>query len=565
MTRCALTAAIFLSLTSLSADSISQDWPKGYFRYPLGNLPKLNANFGEMRPNHFHMGLDMSTDKRENLPLFAAADGYVSRFKIEPGGFGRAVYISHPNGLSTLYAHMNDFMPELEAHVKRLQYEKESWAMDAELPPSAFPVKKGQFIGYSGNTGGSQGPHLHFEVRESSTDKCINPLLLGFDIPDRVPPDLIRLAVYDRTRSTYEQSPSLYSLSLKGGVYAPPGVIRVTTDKVSLALQATDRMSGTPNPNGIYLVRVLEGEKPIGGFSLDKVGYEETRYLNAHIDHRHKKAGGPYLQHLFRLPGDRLAIYLDSLSDGIRLPDSATRTFRIEVSDPYGNTSVARLSLQRTFPAKTPTPREGPLMRPGELGLYEAEDIQVVVPEDALYDDISFRHVRSSVPQGPSSYSPVHELHTPSVPLHVPMTVRVKADKPIPYPLRDRMLIRRTTGEEQQVQKARWELGWHTASFREFGRFQLISDELPPTIQFVGLTEGARVAGPKIVVTVDDENKAVKNFRAELDGKWLMFAQKGKTFTYRMDERFTPGKHSLQVSVEDEAGNRSTRTIELTR
>jgi hypothetical protein len=204
-------------------------------------------------------------------------------------------------------------------------------------------------------------------------------------------------------------------------------------------------------------------------------------------------------------------------------------------------------------------------MRPGEMALYETGDIQVVIPEEALYDDILFRHVRLSTTPTPTAFSPVHEVHTPSVPLHVPMTVRIKADKPIPYPLRDRMLVRKTTGQEHQVQKARWELGWHSASFREFGRFQLISDEVPPTIQFVGLTEGARVTGSKIVVTVDDDNKAVKNFRAELDGKWLMFAQKGRTFTYRMDERFTPGKHSLRVIVEDEAGNRSSRNIELTR
>lgn len=558
-------AALFLALSLPVREVRLQTPTKGYFRYPLGNVPKLNANFGEMRPNHFHMGLDMSTDKRENLPLYAAADGYVSRLKVEPGGFGRAVYISHPNGLTTLYAHMNDFMPELEAHLKQRQYEKESWAMDLELPPSAFPVRKGQFIGYSGNTGGSQGPHLHFEVRETSTGKCLNPLLLGFDIPDRVPPDMVRLAVYDRNRSTYEQSPSLVSLSAKGGVYESAGVIRVSTDRVSLAIQATDRMSGTPNPNGIYRVRILEGEKVLGGFSLDRVGYEETRYLNAHIDHRHKKSGGAYLQHLFRLQGDRLGIYLDSLSDGIRLPDSSLRRFRIEVSDPYGNTSVARVSIQRTS-FSNPSANAGVrMMRPGEPGIHETEDLQVVIPEDALYDSILFRHTRQTAAPAPGAYSPVHEVHTPNVPLHTAMTVRIKADKPIPYPLRDRLIMRKTSGSEHEVQKARWEAGWHTAAFREFGRFQLLADEKPPTIQFVGLSEGARVTGSRIVVNVDDDHKSVRNFRAELDGNWLLFSQKGKTFTYRMDERFPPGKHSLRVSVEDVAGNQSVRTIELIR
>jgi hypothetical protein len=566
MMRSCVPVALFFLALALSFQAVrSQPLPRGFFRYPLGIAPKLNANFGEMRPNHFHMGLDMSTEKRENLPLYAAADGYVSRMKIEPGGFGRALYIDHPNGLTTLYAHMNDFMPELEAHLKGIQYEKESWATDLELPPSAFPVRKGQFIGYSGNTGGSQGPHLHFEVRETATGQCVNPLLLGFDIPDRVPPDVFRLAVYDRNRSTYEQSPMLVALSSKGGVFEPAGLIRVSTDRVSLAIQATDRMSGTPNPNGIYRVRLLEGDKTIGGFSIDRVGYEETRYLNAHIDHRFKKSGGSYLQHLFRLEGDRLGIYLDSLSDGIRLPDSTVRRFRIEVSDPYGNTSVARISIQRSGVVKSADASPGRRMRPGELGIYETDDLQVVIPEDALYDSIHFRHAKLPSSGMVNAYSPVHEVHTPNVPLHTAMTVRVKADRPIPYPLRDRMILRKTTGAEHQVQKARWEAGWHAANFREFGRFQLLADEIPPTIQFVGLTDGSRIAGSKIVVNVDDDHKAVRNFRAELDGRWLMFSQRGRTFTYRVDERLTPGKHSLRVSVDDEAGNRSTRTIEINR
>jgi hypothetical protein len=204
-------------------------------------------------------------------------------------------------------------------------------------------------------------------------------------------------------------------------------------------------------------------------------------------------------------------------------------------------------------------------MRPGELGIHETEDLQVVIPEDALYDSIHFRHTRLAAASVPSAYSAVHEVHTPNVPLHTAMTVRLKADKPIPYPLRERMIIRKTTGSEHQVRKARWEAGWHTAEFREFGRFQLLADETPPTIQFVGLADGGRVTGSRITVSVDDDHKAIKNFRAELDGSWLLFSQRGRSFTYRLDEHFPPGKHSLRVSVEDEAGNRSTRSIELNR
>lgn len=541
-------------------------YPRGYFRYPLDIPAKLNANFGEMRPNHFHMGLDLSTEKRENLPIYAAADGHVARVKIEPGGFGRAIYIDHPNGYTTLYAHMNDFMPALEEYLKVRQYEKESWMIDLEIPVGAFPVRKGQFIGYSGNTGGSQGPHVHFEIRETATDKCLNPLLFGFNIPDNVPPDLFRLAVYDRNRSTYEQSPSIHGLMKKGSHYQPAGVIAVQTDKVAISIQATDRMTGSSNPNGIYEVRLFEDTRPLGGFSIDRVSYDETRYLNAHIDYRYRLAGGSYLQHILPLPGDRLEIYQGRPSGtAIILKDSAVHEFRMEVRDPNGNKSEALFSLKRAGKIPPATGVQKASMRSGELNVFETDDLQLMIPELSLYDSIYFAY--SKRPEASAlSYSPLHDLHRFTTPVHVPFTVRIKPESPIPYPLRERMLIRKKTKDDIQVRKASWELGWYSAAFREFGTFQLVGDDSPPTVSFNGIANGANIQKmSRIVVTVDDDNKTIRNFRAELDGKWLMFSQKGRTFTYKMDAHCPPGVHELKVSVEDEAGNRTVRNITFTK
>jgi hypothetical protein len=551
---------IFLISTSSKAQIIS--YTKGYYRYPLAIPPKLNANFGEMRSNHFHMGLDLSTQKRENLPIYAAADGYVSRLKIEPGGFGRAIYLDHPNGTTTLYAHMNDFMPELERYLKQRQYEKESWMMDLPLPVDAFPIRKGQFIGYSGNTGGSQGPHVHFEIRETSSDKCLNPLLFGFDIADNVPPDLKKLAVYDRNRSTYEQTPTIHPLSKKGAFYLPAGVIRVNTDRVVISLQATDRMSGFDNPNGIFRVKLFEGDRLLGGFSLDRIGYDETRYLNAHIDYRFKLSGGSYFQYIFPLPGDMLDIYHnDPKVASILLMDSAVRHFRLEVYDPYGNRSEARFSMQKTGAPSLVREQDGILMRAGEIGVYETDQLQVVLPEKGLYDSVHLTHI-SRTDISPKAFSPMHDVHRYTTPVHQYFTIRLKADKPVPYTLRDRMLIRKISNNDILVRKASWELGWYAATFREFGGFQLVGDDTPPQISFNGLIDGGTATTMKsIVVTTQDDNKTVKNFRAELDGKWLMFSQKGSTFTYRFDDHCPPGKHTLTVSIEDEAGNKTTRNV----
>ncbi len=552
--------SFFLLLAVTLAYAQQKSYPAGYFRYPLSIAPKLNANFGEMRPNHFHMGLDLFTERRENLPLYAAADGYVARLKIEPGGFGRAIYLNHPNGLTTLYAHMNDFMPELEAYLKTKQYETESWRSELTLPANLFPVKKGQFIGYSGNTGGSQGPHVHFEIRETVSEKCLNPLLFSFNIPDQVPPDLKNIAVYDRNQSIYEQSPRVFQLIKKENVYRPSSVIKVNTDKVVLAIHATDRMTGVPNANGIFKVSVFEGSKQIGGFSIDKVGYDETRYLNAHIDHKIRSSGGAYLQLLFPLEGDQLDIYNPNLRNTyLYLNDTMLHSLRLEVADPNGNVSKSLIQIQRSSWVKTVPVASGILMKAKELNVFENDLVQLVIPENGLYDSIYFRYeTLPSVIQ--NSYSKSFRLHDPKIPVHSYFTVRIKADKQVPYPLRDKMIMVRTEKSEKNVAKANWEWGWYTSAFRDFGDFTLVADDVPPTISLPGVMDGADLSRAKrIVASVNDNYSSIKNFRAELDGKWLMFSQKGRTFTYNFDEYCEPGEHILKIMVDDEAGNRTTK------
>ncbi|MBD0279719.1 MAG: M23 family metallopeptidase, partial [Flavisolibacter sp.] len=250
---------LLLLVLSLSINAQEAQYPNGYFRNPLNIPMQLVANFGEIRTNHWHMGLDIRTQQRENLPVYAAADGYVAKIKIEPGGFGRAIYINHPNGYTTLYAHLNDFFPALEQWVKEQQYQLQSWQVELAIPPALFPVNKGDFIAYSGNTGGSAGPHVHFEIRDIKTENCFNPLLFSFSIPDAVPPLITRLALYDRNRSVYAQSPQLITLRRAGSVYslAKAGVLKVGTDKISFAIGAVDMLSGSPNPKGIYSAQIL--------------------------------------------------------------------------------------------------------------------------------------------------------------------------------------------------------------------------------------------------------------------------------------------------------------------
>ena len=320
---------------------------------------QLTANFGELRSSHWHMGLDLRTNQKENQPIYAAAAGFIARVKIEPFGFGRSIFIDHPNGMTTVYGHLNDFFPALEEYVTEQQYKQESWSIELDIPKDKFKVFKSQLIAYSGNTGSSQGPHLHFEIRDTKTGKSLNPLLFGFPLSDNVPPEILKLAMYDRSRSVYDQSPQLFSLKRTKESYTIPNVPIINTglNKISFAIQALDRITGSRNPNGIYAAKIYFDENPLVSFELDSINYNESNYINAQIDYKHRADGGVKLQHLSILPGDRGTVYKRFRGDGTIIPDdSDIHSVLIEVKDAYMNTSLVSFNIQYFDSLSKPVP-----------------------------------------------------------------------------------------------------------------------------------------------------------------------------------------------------------------
>jgi hypothetical protein len=619
-----LAIACFLSsLPCFSQGFPSKNYPRDYFRDPLDIPISLAANFGELRPNHYHMGLDIRTQKRVNLPVFAAADGYIAHVKIEPEGFGQAIYINHPNGYTTLYAHLNQFFPALAAYVKRQQYKTESWKMFLDIPPGLFPIRKGQLIAYSGSTGGSQGPHLHFEIRETSGDINLNPLLFGLPVPDNEPPVILRLAVYDRGHSVYGQAPRIYPVHKipaagQGSLYSVEnGLIIVSFPRISFAISAFDSQSGSANPNGIYQATLFDGGQAITGFQMDRISYEYSRNINAHIDYRTREKGGPFLQHLARLPGyGPPSIYRSfrpdtalGAGDGvIDLSDGTIHNIRIEVTDP--NDNIAELgynvryetALRKSF--SDDRPRDlvsvrhdssseslpaGKEFYPGMLDGYESADCAFYIPEKGLYDSAWIGYARmgdslsgdtpttGNAGSGPgltAAVSPAHVIGFPWIPLQDPLLVRIRPSKEMSSAARDRVVMVRMAGTEREVQRPEWQGGWASARFRAFGSFQLVADQEPPVIQPIGFRDGAllnKAAG--ISFRVKDNLGAIRNVRAELDppetggaGQWLCFSNdKGRAFMYTFEEHCPRGKHLLKVVAEDEAGNRTVGIFHFTR
>lgn len=569
-------ALVFLSLIStLSFAQVFavKNYPKGYFVWPVEAKKALAANFGELRPNHYHMGLDCKTDQSENRIVMAAADGYIAKVKIEPYGFGRCIYINHPNGLTTLYAHLNDFYPALEKYITEQQYKLQSWKVFLDLPAGLFTVKKGQFIAYSGNTGGSQGPHVHFEIRDTKTEKVLNPALFGFPIPDNIAPDILRLAVYDRCISTYEQSPKFYPLKKANGVYTvPAALMTVNTDKVSFAITAYDRYTGSTNKNGIYQAVLYDNEQPVTGFQLDSISYDETRYLNAHVDYKLRGSGGSWVQHLSRLPGYPQSVYKDFAGDGIiNLEDEAVHPIKIEVKDAEGNTSVLKFAIQRggvhrpENVADTAAAYQQMEFHPGFVNVFENNKISFYLPPNALYDSIRFKY-KETVTAGGNT---IFQVHNGNVPVHGMFPIKIK-NTSTARP--DKMVMYRSWGDKTDYAKAipvsmGNENNWYQAGFRAFGNFQLLTDTVAPTIVPVGIKEGMKAAKLKrIAFVVKDNTEELANFNAYLDGKWLRFSNdKGRTFIYKFDENCSPGAHELKISVEDCVGNKAERTYHFTR
>jgi murein DD-endopeptidase MepM/ murein hydrolase activator NlpD len=546
-------------------------YPRSEFRSPLDIPISLAANFGELRANHYHMGLDIRTQHRENLPVFAAADGVVYRVKIEPFGFGQAIYIRHPSGYSSIYAHLNAFYPALAAYVKQKQYELQRWDISLDIPPGFFNVKKGELVAYSGNMGGSQGPHLHFEIRTWPDDSNLNPMLFGLPVADNTPPVFRSLSVYDRSISFYEQTPVFIQVRGSSGRYnIVRPVLVVNTPNPGFGISGFDTQTGSRNPNGIFQGIIYDNGVALSGFRMNQISYSETRGINAHIDYPTHERGGSYYQLLFRMPGYNHSIYKESRPAGyLNLTEGKLHEIRIELMDAYGNVSNLLFNLKYQAGTKTDTGTktvvyQGKKFYPGNLDGYEANDAAFYLGNTSLYDSCHLDY-QEIAGEGKDLVSSIHQFGNTLVPIADTMTVRIKLSKTAIQ--KQRVLMQWMDKEDFEVKRPDWLGDWATAGFRSFGKFCLILDTVPPVIRIPGVVENANLQrSSRIAVVVEDNLKKIRSFRATLDGNWLLFTNdKARAFIYHFDEHCKPGKHELKIYAEDEAGNSSIQVLHFSR
>jgi Peptidase family M23 len=289
---------------------VQHNYPQDLFIPPL-QIPLIPAGtFGELRSGHFHSGLDIKTQQIEGLPVYVIGDGMVSRIKIAHWGYGKALYIVHPNGYTSVYGHLQKFSPKIEAYVKNKQYEKESYEIELFPNSSELIIQKGEIIAYSGDTGSSSGPHLHFEIRNTNSEKPINPMLLGMEIKDNQPPFIDELYVYALSDSTQiNQSNIKLKINLnkqKDGTFSTDTLY--AEGKIGFGINAYDKQDFSLNKNGVYAVEMMVNGVPYLSYDFETFSFNESHYINTFIDYEHYAKFGERIQQCFIFPYNKLYI-----------------------------------------------------------------------------------------------------------------------------------------------------------------------------------------------------------------------------------------------------------------
>jgi len=556
-------------------------YPQDFFRNPLDIPIFLAGNFGECRPGHFHSGMDIKTLGKENEPVHAAADGYISRIKMEKGGFGHGLYITHSNGYTTLYAHLNNFAPAIQKYVHNEQYDKKRWDVDLQLSPSQFPVKKGQLIAYSGNTGASTAPHLHFEIRDNKTEHPLNPELFGLPLIDKIPPAPYDIAVYDLGTSIYEQTPLIVSVKKYGEKYnlvkTKNKILNITGDTIfvkttnpGIGFNADDFMEGSDNTITFLSANLyLDGVFKTGVF-LDNIGYDETRYINAYTDYKTRQQTGKWFQCLFKLPGNHLDniyrfdyTFSNIINGALKLDDNRAHEIKITLTDDRNNTSNIVFYLKAFNGVVPPLASAGTEFKVGQPNAFNNDKISFTLDERQLYDNIWFQY--ASTPDS-DAYSDRYQVHYPYVPVHHFFDLQIKTGKPIPEGLEGKVVMMYSDGKDEDGRAAKpAENGFYKAGVRNFGTYWLDIDTIPPVIKSLQKSGANLAKASQITFEVKDATTSVKSFSGYLDGKWICFEAHSNLIFYKFDDHCPKGKHVLEFKATDENGNTASYKLQFTR
>jgi hypothetical protein len=550
--------------------------PKGYFSSPLNIGLNVNGSFAEIRSNHFHSGIDFPVQQKEGLPVFAVADGVISRIKVSPVGFGNALYIDHPNGFTSVYAHLQKYSDSISFYLRANQYKLKSFEVDL------FPfnkkeyinVKKGQLIGYAGNSGSSGGPHLHFEIRNTKTERIINPMLFDFRITDDFAPYLDFIKIYpEDENSQVGSSNEITRFNVKKiGTGEYHLAIKDTLSlwgKFSIGVQAFDYHHNQSNSNGFYNLKMYSDKSMFYSMVCDSFAFDESRFVNASIDYSANYNSGNRIVKSKKLPGNKLSFIQSDASNGVlTFTDEKVHEILITVGDLAGKTTKLRFWVKGRKPTGIvqvpviPLADTEPNFKFDKINKFENQDINIEFPLGSLYDDLIFIYRKE--PGKPNMFSDIHYLHSAEVPIHNRIKVSVKASK-LPQTMRDKALLVRIDREgKRSPAGGSYENGFVTASVNVFDGYAIVIDTTAPVIKPFS---GNAASKNSLKFTVSDNFSGISKYYGEVNGKWALveWDPKNKLMFYKFDEVAKPGKNEFTLYLEDEKGNKSKYSTSFTR
>lgn len=550
---------IFSILVLFSFISYSQTkLPENYFENPLEVPLILSGTFGELRSNHFHSGLDIKTQQREGLKVLSTAKGYVSRIKISHWGYGKALYITHPNGYTSVYGHLKKFSPRIEMYIKEQQYKKERFEIELFPDSKTLIVAQKEVIAYSGNTGGSGGPHLHFEIRDRNA-RPMNPMLFGINIPDKKPPQIRAGVAYVLGDSAHvnlsnKTKDLVFKRNKNGELVANP---IQAYGRIGFGVNTIDKQDGALNNNGIYkLEMTVNGEKTYS-HQLYRFSFGETRYINTLVDYPRNHYRKQRIQKCFVEPANKLTLYSNLVNNGILdIKDGLSYSVRITASDFKGNSETLTIPIKgkkNTKIKRVKKVKTNYFISHKSYKKFTDSIVNVVFPSESFYKDqyIDF-----------SFKNKIATIHNPSIPLHKNFTLTFNINH-LPKKQHDKTYIAKLSknGALSYVNTKR-KPGKLYALSRNLGKYTLAVDSIPPSIKAVNFKKEQWLTNYRYLkFKISDRHSGIKSYRGEIDGKWILLEYDPKkrllVFDFT-DLSFTGTKHRLKITVRDQLNNTNT-------
>jgi hypothetical protein len=580
-----LKSVLLFLLFVLRIQANAQGDYKPYFRYPMDSLPHFVSPFGAMRDNHFHSGVDLKTQEKEGLPVYAVADGYISRIKIASNGYGKAIYIDHPNGFTTVYGHLQCYKGAIADWINKYQYKQQKFAFDTVFKQAFIWVKKGDTIGLSGNSGGSTGPHLHFEIRETRTEEIWNPGLFGMLPNDTLKPFLSVVHFYQfvpeglllQKRIPIQQK----KLYLRDSVYlyhkllVYEDTIQLPPEQYGLGIVGYDYIHQTRDEKGLYDYGLIHQNRKIFGFKLKRFAFSESKYINQHIDYPWYKLNQQRIQKCFKDDGNTFSMIETNKQKGkFYLKPNHLDSIIVYVGDINDNYTYVMMYVKTGEPELNSEKEKyfqsiqsKPLWKPNVKNKFSFPGFKIESEPGDFYDSIYLDCYKTESVK--NTFSPVYKVHQNLTPIHKSLSIEIDVTD---FSFSDSKYLCLASvnkagklsyaGGKFYNNRVKGEIG-------NFGNYTVAADSISPTANLLNARDTTSIR-----IRIDDQFSGIANYDLYLNNNWVLgdYDAKNDLLIYTFDEVYYREKSNgllnntqanWSIKLVDKKGNKFEKTWQL--